>query len=301
MVASCGLEADCELPLTSEVASQFTESSIGLHEGRRGCTCKDERLKAKCPEGVEDAGPFRRLVGKSSDHGSMIELVSALYQERSSSFLPQDIRRDKAEVETACGNDKASGYGEIQLGDFIDMLNNAGAHAGQQFWDLGSGLGKLVLTAGLLGMDATGVEIVNQRYQQACEAIQQAEVQGIGDDHGSIKFLHGSFYDIDFSDADILFINSVLFSDEMMKVIAQKARSLKHGARIISYLGLPDAGDKSSIGTWFKRGKSVTLKATWVSGAPFKTYMVVDNDRGKEKARQTLPGANDIQTNLGAR
>jgi len=216
----------------------------------------------------------------------MIELVSALYQERSSSFLPQDIRRDKAEVEIACGNDKASGYGEIHLDDFIDMLNNAGAHAGQNFWDLGSGLGKLVLTAGLLGMDATGVEIVNQRYQQACEAIQQAEVQGIGDEHGIVRFLHGSFYDIDFSDADILFINSVLFSDEMMKVIAQKARFLKHGARIISYLGLPDAGDKSSVGTWFKRGKSINLKATWVSGAPFKTYIVVDNNRVKAAASQ---------------
>lgn len=199
--------------------------------------------------------------------------------------MPQDIRRDKAEVEAACGNDKASGYGEIYLEDFIDMLNAAGAHAGQHFWDLGSGLGKLVLTAGLLGMDATGVEIVNQRYEQACAAMQQAELQGIGDDHGSVSFLHGSFYNIDFSDADILFINSVLFSDEMMEVIAKKARSLKHGARIISYLSLPDAGDRRSIGTWFKRGKSISLKASWVSGAPFRTYMVVDNNRVRGTAR----------------
>jgi len=278
------VETSSELPLTSEVASQFAEKTIGLHEGRRGCDCTDERLKAKCPEGLHATGSFRRQVGKSSDYAAMIQLVYALYEDRSSSFMPQDIRRDKAEVEIACGNDKASGYGEIVLEDFVDMLNKAGAHAGQHFWDLGSGLGKLVLTAGLLGMDATGVEIVNQRYQQACAAVQQAELQGVGDDHGSIRFLHDSFYDIDFSDADILFINSVLFSDEMMKVIAQKARSLKHGARIISYLGLPDAGDKSSIGTWFKRGRSISLKATWASGAPFRTYVVVDNDRAKETA-----------------
>merc|ERR1740130_381645 len=214
----------------------------------------------------------------------MIQLVTDLYEARSSSFLPVDIRRDREEVETATGFDKAAGYGEIVLGDFLDMLDKVGAHAGQHFYDLGSGLGQLVFTAGLLGLDATGIEIVTQRHLMAVEAVEQAEKQGIGETHGSISHIHGSFYDIDFSNADIVFINSVMFSDGMMKILGEKARSMKHGSRIISYLGLPDAkrGEhqpadepKGFVGTWFRRMKSITLRTTFSTGSPMKSYVVV--------------------------
>lgn len=261
--------------LLPEAPDRFSQTSISLHQGR-------------CGQAMCQGSP--RLVGKSSEHHSMIQLVSDLYEGKSSSFLPVDIRRDRAEVETATGFDRAAGYGELVLADFIDMLDGAGAHAGQHFYDLGSGLGQLVFTAGLLGLDATGIEIVKQRHEQACAAVQQAEMQGIGqaENHGSIKFLHGSFYDVDFSDADIVFINSVLFSDEMMRIISQKARSMKHGSRIISYLGLKDVGrdqrhmadENQEPGAWFRQMKSISMRTTFSSGSPWKSYIAVrgEND-----------------------
>jgi len=118
----------------------------------------------------------------------MIQLVTSLYEGKSSSFLPVETRKDRAEVEAATGFDRAAGYGELLLDDFVDMLGHVGAQAGQQFYDLGSGLGQLVFTAGLLGLNATGVEIVTQRHEQACAAMQQAEEQDIGITTASLNF-----------------------------------------------------------------------------------------------------------------
>jgi hypothetical protein len=217
----------------------------------------------------------------------MIQLVSDLYEGKGSSYEPKDIKRDKKELENANCPDKASGYGEIPLVDFVDMLDNAGVYAGQNFIDVGSGLGQLVWVAGLLGLDATGVEIVTQRHQQACQAVQQAEELGIGHDHGSINFVHGSFYDADFSDADILFSNSVMFSDEMMGIMSEKSRLMKHGSRIISYLALHDVGIKKiRMGTWLRHTKSINLKTTFSSGSPFQTYTVVKTAHGEDTRQE---------------
>jgi SAM-dependent methyltransferase len=208
--------------------------------------------------------------------------VHHLYQDKASSFMPADIRRDRAEVESATGFDRAAGYGEVLLDDFVDMLNGVGAQAGQHFYDLGSGLGQLVLIAGLLGLDATGVEVVNQRHQQACAVVRQAEEEGVGHDHGSINFIHDSFYNVDFSDADIVFVNSVLFSDDMMSTISEKAQTMKHGAHIISYLSLPaHDGANNHIGTWFRKAKSISMKTTFSSGTPWQKYTVVRTDCGR--------------------
>jgi len=270
------VESNAESQPTLDVP-EFQKPAI-LHDGRRGRDCI----------GASGQGS----VGKYSEHPDMIQMVTDLYAERASSFLPVDIRRDRAEVETATGFDRAAGYGEILIGDFIDMLDNVGAHAGQHFYDLGSGLGQLVFTAGLLGLDATGIEIVTQRHEQACAAMQQAGEQDIGHNHGSIKFLHGSFYDVDFSDADIVFINSVLFSDEMMRIISQTARKMKLGSRIISYLSLPDAGrENKQIGTWFRQMKSISMRTTFSSGTPWKSYIAVGtNLEGTDDVPQSTQG-----------
>lgn len=279
--------SNMESPPTLEAPDRFSQTSVSLHHGRRGNHRTAARGQTMCPDGVHVAGCCCQLVGKSSEHGSMIQLVTDLYEGRASSYLPVDIRRDRDEVEVATGFERAAGYGEIVLGDFIDMLQNVGAHAGQHFYDLGSGLGQLVFTAGLLGLDATGIEIVKQRHEQACGAVQRAEEQGIGHNHGSIKFLHGSFYDLDFSDADIVFINSVLFSDEMMRIISSKARSMKHGSRIFSYLSLPDAGrDRKVDGQWFRQLKDLSLRTTFSSGSPWKSYIAVNRTLHEEPLRE---------------
>lgn len=294
---ACPQFASIQLSRTSIVCSagtdRFSQPSIGLHHGRRGQNWIDARVDTKNGE----AEPVT-TVGKASAHLDMTKMVTELYDGKASSWLPADIRRDREEIlahdkdrhVTEIGNDKAAGYGEMLIGDFINMLDHVGAHSGQRFYDLGSGLGALVLTAGLLGLDSTGIELVKQRHDQACEVVQLAEEQGVGQTHGSVNFVHGSFYDLDFSDADVLFINSVLFSDEMMQILSKKTKSMKHGSRIISYLSLKDVGrETKSEGTWFRQMKSISLKTTF-SKCPWNLYMGVNrHNEPPDKIQDSAP------------
>ena len=46
--------------------------------------------------------------------------------------------------------------------------------------------------------------------------------------------MHGSFFSLDWSDADIVFTDSVMFSQETMAELSRRGAALKQGARIIS-------------------------------------------------------------------
>lgn len=59
-------------------------------------------------------------------------------------------------------------YGEISEQDFADLLFGLGLRPPAVVYDLGSGTGKLVNLAALLGFSATGIELEPGRHQRAC-------------------------------------------------------------------------------------------------------------------------------------
>merc|ERR1712066_997686 len=60
---------------------------------------------------------------------------------------------------------RAAVYGEVPLASLTDILETAGVKPGMKYYDLGSGTGKTVLFANLLGLDATGVELAPGRWK----------------------------------------------------------------------------------------------------------------------------------------
>ena len=124
-------------------------------------------------------------------------------------------------------------YGEIQyrpaLQLFLDYPENF--KKGKIFYDLGSGTGKIPSMAFLRGMKATGVEFSEARHKISCDAVKK-----IDSDHstGSLNMDRGNFLKYDFSDADIVFSNAIMFNEEMMAGLSNIARGLKPGAIIIS-------------------------------------------------------------------
>eukprot|EP00441_Pelagodinium_beii_P012288 CAMPEP_0197702222 /NCGR_PEP_ID=MMETSP1338-20131121/124241_1 /TAXON_ID=43686 ORGANISM="Pelagodinium beii, Strain RCC1491" /NCGR_SAMPLE_ID=MMETSP1338 /ASSEMBLY_ACC=CAM_ASM_000754 /LENGTH=196 /DNA_ID=CAMNT_0043286027 /DNA_START=39 /DNA_END=626 /DNA_ORIENTATION=- len=132
-------------------------------------------------------------------------------------------------------------YGEIAPLAFCQLLHEVQAEAGEMFYDLGSGNGKLVALAWLLGLDVTGVEIIRERHETAMVALETLR-KGMEDDDlpsAPIRFICGSFLDVDFSDADIVYTWDLLFDQEMKEDIAVIAQKLKPGSRVISSRGLP--------------------------------------------------------------
>lgn len=140
----------------------------------------------------------------------------------------------------------ATTYGELRPESVAVMLADAEARPGQRYYDLGSGTGKTVVLAWLLGLNATGIELVSNRYDTACGALDRAAQAGPGrmglGHNDSLRFVQGNFLQVDFSDADVIFTDSVMFSPETKESLARAARRLKPGARVVSYGGLPGPG-----------------------------------------------------------
>ena len=83
------------------------------------------------------------------------------------------------------------------------ILKLAGVKTGANFWELGSGDGRLVLEAAKMGANATGVEqswirILLSQWKTRSLAL---HLKGV-----NVKFIHGNIFEQDLSTADIVYI-----------------------------------------------------------------------------------------------
>ena len=155
-------------------------------------------------------------------------------------------------------------YGEIHPSSTAAMLRCLGLKPGARYYDLGSGTGKTVLVAALLGMNATGVEVVERRSlaaQEAAMRLKRLEGRGVAKDIISPSFVHGSLLDVDFSDADIIFANSVLFPEELMEGFSRLAEASRPGSWVVSYWNL--------MGPCFRSMGQFSGSVTWQSEGLF--------------------------------
>eukprot|EP00746_Dinoflagellata_sp_MGD_P008217 gnl/MRDRNA2_/MRDRNA2_116423_c0_seq1.p1 gnl/MRDRNA2_/MRDRNA2_116423_c0~~gnl/MRDRNA2_/MRDRNA2_116423_c0_seq1.p1 ORF type:complete len:353 (+),score=78.95 gnl/MRDRNA2_/MRDRNA2_116423_c0_seq1:93-1061(+) len=152
-------------------------------------------------------------------------------------------------------------YGELLPDGVQDMLCKVRAKPGSRYYDLGSGAGKTAAVAWLYGMKATGIEISDDRYKLACEAVERMKNITGGAGPGQLNFLHGSFFGVDFSDADVVFTNSVMFSDQMLHRLAGRASNTKPGTIIVTAKKFP--------GPWYDDVGLLVEKATWEAHMQF--------------------------------
>jgi SAM-dependent methyltransferase len=165
----------------------------------------------------------------------------------------------------------AETYGELLPEAVMDMLWTIGAQPGDRFYDLGAGAGKVVAQAWMSGLRATGIELSRARWEASCQAVHALESivarrkhifskvasaelpQQVAD---GLDFLCANAFDIDFTDADVIFVSSVMFSDQMMAKLAAIARWMKPGSLIVSYDSFPgpefrEIGDFMGATSWF--------------------------------------------------
>merc|ERR1712113_1171984 len=95
-----------------------------------------------------------------------------------------------------------------------------------------------------MGLQAVGIEFAKQRFDLACDAASNISdhLRTFGLPAGAstrLQFAHGSFTELEFSEADILFMDSQMFEPALLKQIGEHARALKKGTRIITIYPLP--------------------------------------------------------------
>lgn len=197
-----------------------------------------------------------------------LQHLNEIYQGKSDDALHIAFNLSLAltEAKNATQSAKAGIYGEILPGGVVHLLNSLQASAGMRYYDLGSGFGKTVILAGLLGLKATGIEVSTAHHNEACEAWERSKKFPMHG--GEINLLQGSFLEEDFSDADIVFINSFTFPDDLMANIAHAASGLKPGSFIVAASRLP--GDK------FQVLRKVRLPTSWNNASTYFVHGVAD-------------------------
>lgn len=126
-------------------------------------------------------------------------------------------------------------YGEILFDSFSQILQAAQPLPNDIFYDLGCGTGKAVVATALLYHDinARGVEILPPLYT-ICESVKEKYRQ-LPNNHStsSVDFFHADFFEYDFSDGNIVFINATSINQKTWNALSNKLHLLPKGARII--------------------------------------------------------------------
>ncbi|MBD2499891.1 SAM-dependent methyltransferase [Anabaena azotica] len=108
------------------------------------------------------------------------------------------------------------------------MLNVAKVNKNDTLYDLGSGDGRIVITAAQkFGTRGTGIDIDPERIQEANANAQKA---GVSD---RVKFVQQDLFKTDFSDATV--VTLYLLPDINLKLRPILLRQLKPGTRIVSH------------------------------------------------------------------
>jgi hypothetical protein len=109
-------------------------------------------------------------------------------------------------------------YGEIHLESFLALLSLAKPRPQQVFYDLGSGVGKTVIAASMVYgfQKAYGIETLKN-----LDAIAKNKQKNYAP-HLNIEFVQQDVQDIDWHDADILFMNVASFVSDTWEALSKK-------------------------------------------------------------------------------
>jgi SAM-dependent methyltransferase len=152
-------------------------------------------------------------------------------------------------------------YGEINFDTFADLLDELPYNSEQRvFYDLGSGVGKPVIAAALLGdfQKLVGIEMLEDLHLESMRVknLFNSDVRKLFPSKAAVQidFICGNLLTTDFSDGDLVFVQSTCFNEELMEKLEQKCNELKPGSLVIT-------GTKS-LPTWQVTGMK-KYKMSW--------------------------------------
>ena len=128
-------------------------------------------------------------------------------------------------------------YGEIEFTSFIALLSSVQPKADTVFYDLGSGTGTAVLACAMVfkPLKSCGIELFKTLHEAALAQQQQlAELPIYREQAKNIQLIQGDFLDIDFKDANIIFINATALIGETWTTLTKRLEQLKTDTIVIT-------------------------------------------------------------------
>jgi len=141
----------------------------------------------------------------------------------------------QAEVVKQGGKIGALTWGETDFGSLAIMLGFVAPKAGENFLDLGAGLGKVLCGAQMLcDFDKLlGIELIEGTAAAGQTLVNKfSEARGLPE--GKVELQCGDFLEADWSSYDVVFSNASMFPKDLLKAICKKMdNELKEGTRVI--------------------------------------------------------------------
>ena len=160
----------------------------------------------------------------------------------------------------------SSTYGEM-LPTAVDQLVDAlDPSEHDVFYDLGSGMGKVVMQVAMTRKLAAcvGIELVASRHRVACEVLARAREEGLLRT-ADVSFRNSDMLRARISDATIIYTCSTAFSDAFMARVARRVAGLASGLRLATLLDLDD-------NPWFSLEDVLRLDVSWRRRAKLYIY-----------------------------
>ncbi|MFT4554083.1 MAG: hypothetical protein ACI9S8_002728 [Chlamydiales bacterium] len=164
------------------------------------------------------------------------EIIEDLYEDCKGSVISSK-QRTRENIE----NDKNLVYGEISIESIAGLLEYVKPKENEIFYDLGSGIGKMLLTVALLSelKEVKGIEVLGDMHACAEDKIKifQEEIRPQYDEQWTfprIENFNDNIENFDFSEADIVYACATCFEPELMDVISRKMLSLRKGSRVVT-------------------------------------------------------------------
>lgn len=113
----------------------------------------------------------------------------------------------------------SEGYGETGYDSFNTIIDNYKDYFNEDtvFYDLGSGLGKLVFHVGIMvnAKKSCGIEYSEKRYQHSINTLNKHKFD-------NISFINDNFINVDISDATVIYLDNTLFPTNIDEQIYNK-------------------------------------------------------------------------------
>ena len=124
-----------------------------------------------------------------------------------------------------------------------------------------------MVLAWLLGLHATGAELVQERWRHGCAAVRALGGHSGGGPH--LGLVNADLFELDLGPVDILFINSIVFNPAAQeRLSARAARMLRPGARVVASSPLR--------GPRFEMLSEHVVPVTWAAQALWTVQRVLD-------------------------
>ncbi len=157
-------------------------------------------------------------------------------------------------------------YGEITYSSLNKLLSYLQLSEKDVVYDLGSGVGKVVIYMALATpvRKAIGIELSESRHQDAKKAFANARAL-TKELAGRCEFLNDDLTVVNLSNASVIYTCSTAFSINFMRKVTARLALLSHKFRLVTLQELPECGP-------FKVIDKLNLDMSWVRQTPVYVY-----------------------------